>query len=254
MVDEKNDAALLFQLESLGLSAKESSVYLSLVPRQDTGTSKLIRATGLHGQFVYAALGKLEAMGLAKHVIKNGRKKFSANTPQRLLSLVDEKRLTAQAVARELQNRFAGRHEQDFEVYRGESAFIAHQIDLLRRAPQGATWDAIASAMERYRATFEAYGMLEELDALRREKDVMIRYLGGESQRAKLVERKKNWFNWTYRIFPGLEVGLISIEIVSDTVSFVVYGDEILCFTLTSAEIADGYRAFFETLWNLATE
>ncbi|MBI5457640.1 hypothetical protein HY971_02860 [Candidatus Kaiserbacteria bacterium] len=242
------------KLEGLGLSEKESKVYLSLLPYRDIGSSKLIRATGLHGQFVYNALTRLEELGLARHVIKNGRKKFSANTPNRLLSLVEEKRLTTQSIVRELQDRFAGKHEQDFEVYQGDVAFMSHQMNILRNMPNNTVWCAIASAADRYRQVVENLGFLEELDTLRREKNITIRYLGVESRRVDLSEREKNWFNWTYKILPGLGVGIIGIEIFPESVSFVVYGDEILCFTLSSKEVADGYRDFFESLWKLSSK
>ena len=90
-LDDNKNKELLVHLEQLGLSDKEARVYLALLPRQDTGTSNLIRATGLHGQFVYAALDRLEELGLAKHVIQNGRKKFSAG-PRRESSLWLRKR------------------------------------------------------------------------------------------------------------------------------------------------------------------
>src|SRR3990167_5004320 len=181
IIDEAGNKDLLNKLQELGLSEKEAAVYLALLPRRDTGTSNLIRVTGLHGQFVYAALAKLEDLGLAKHVIQGGRKKFSANAPARLMSLIEEKRLAAQSVAKELQSRFAGAHEQDFEVYQGESAFIAHQMDLLRRAPQGGTLDAIATETERFQKTFETYGMWEEYLKLQEQKQIKIRYLGSEA-------------------------------------------------------------------------
>jgi len=58
-VDDNSDRDLLKKLEELGLTEKEGLVYMALLPRQDTGSSKLIRATGLHGQFVYDALAHL---------------------------------------------------------------------------------------------------------------------------------------------------------------------------------------------------
>lgn len=243
---------MLNKLQSLGLSDKEASVYLALLPRQDTGTSKLIQATGLHGQFVYSALDKLESLGLAKHVIQNGRKKFSANTPTRLLSLVEEKRLTAQSVAKELQIKFAGRHEQSFEVYQGESAFMAHQLDLLKRSPHGGTIDAIATETEHYQKTFETYGMWEEYLRLQSEKKIKIRYLGSERQRERLKKREQDEPLWTYRVLPGQATGIISMDIWAESVSFITYGEPMLCFTLSSKEVADGYRQFFDSVWALA--
>ena len=35
---------------------------------------------------------------------------------------------------------------------------------------------------------------------------------------------------------------------------YLIFGDPILCITITSKEIADGYREFFETLWNLSSK
>src|SRR3989338_8033558 len=225
-IDEKD---LVRRLGGLGLTEKESRVYLALLPYRDIGSSKLIRATGLHGQFVYDALKKLEGLGLARHVIQNGRKKFSAQTPARLLSILEEKKLAAQSIAKELQSRFAGKYDQNFEVYQGDEAFIAHQMDILRSVPYGTTWTAIASEADRYRDVFEAYGMAEEL-----------------------ARREKNWLDWTYKILPGLGVGIIGIEIFPEAVSFVTYGESILCFTLRSKEVANGYRDFFDSLWNLS--
>src|ERR1700690_3301807 len=95
ILDERE---LVKKLVDSGLSEKESRVYFALLPYRDIGSSKIIRATGLHGQFVYDALERLEKLGLAKHVIQNGRKKFSANSPRRILSLVEEKKLLAQSV------------------------------------------------------------------------------------------------------------------------------------------------------------
>ena len=161
-IDEIQNKDLVKQLEEVGLSEKESRVYVALLPYRDIGSSKLIRMTGLHGQFVYDALARLEELGLAKHVVQNGRKKFSAGSPARIASLMEEKRLSAQSLVRQLQGRFAGAHEQDFEVYQGDSAFIAHQMELLRRAPEGSVYCVIGSETERYMATFETFGIAEE--------------------------------------------------------------------------------------------
>jgi hypothetical protein len=186
-------------------------------------------------------------------VIQNGRKKFSANAPSRLLSLVEEKRLAAQSITKELQARFIGAHEQDFEIYQGDEAFIAHQMELLKGAQEGSAYYVIANQTERYMATFEAYGMDQAYEKLRKERDISIKYLGAEAQRERLARLEKEWFKWSYRIFPGLGVGLISVEMLPETVSFIVYGETILNFTLRNKDVANGYRELFEAVWKLST-
>lgn len=254
IIDEAGNKDLLTKLQELGLSEKEASVYLALLPRRDTGTSNLIRATGLHGQFVYAALAKLEDLGLAKHVIQGGRKKFSANSPTRLMSLIEEKRLAAQSVAKELQSRFAGKHEQDFEVYQGDGAFMSHQIELLKQVPDGSVLDVVGSENERYSETFRELGLWSEFERIWIEKKIHFRYLGTEAQRERLQQREKDEPSLEYRVLPGLSLGKISIEIRPGNVTFAVYGDTLLDFTLSGKEVADGYRGFFNAVWALATK
>ncbi|MDO8576234.1 MAG: helix-turn-helix domain-containing protein [bacterium] len=249
--DTDEDAMIATRLGGLGLSEKESRVYLALLPHRDIGTSKIIRMTGLHGQFVYDSLAKLEEKGLARHVVQNGRKKFSANTPNRLLSLAEEKRLAANALAKELQSRYAGEREQDVEIFQGDSAFVAQQFELLKRQPNDTDIKVIASESDRYQATIEAEGSWEEYLSIMREKNIRVRYLGSEAQRQQLDLLEKTQ-PWTYRILAGHSTGLMDTDIWHDNITLNIFGDPILCITVTGKEIADGYREFFETLWNLS--
>ncbi len=249
--DEIADKDLLDKLKDIGLSEKESLVYLALLPRHDVGSSKIIHATGLHGQFVYDALERLEKLGLAKHVIQNGRKKFSANPPMRLLSIVEEKRLAAQAIAKQLQVRYSGQHEQNFEVFQGENAFMAHQYDLLEQVAENSTVDAICGPSEKYLFTFGTES--EEFEKERIKKGLNVRYIGMEPQREELA-KMQGWRKlWEYRILPGgVSTGLVDTDIWTDNITFNMFGDPILSFTITNKAMADGYREFFEALWKLS--
>ena len=251
-LDEISGSDLQKQLESIGLSEKEARVYLALLPRHDVGSSKIIAATGLHGQFVYDALAHLEQLGLAKHVIQNGRKKFSANPPLRLLSIVEEKRLAAQHIAKQLQDRYSGKHEQDFEVFQGETAFLMHQFDMLERLEQDQEALAICGPTERFLATL-GEGETDEFEKLRIKKGLRVRYIGMEPMRDRLAEMRKCRHLWEYRIFPGTSTVLVDTDIWPDNITFNIFGDPILSFTITNKAVADGYREFFESLWKLSS-
>lgn len=251
IIDENSDKFLVKQLESLGLSEKESRVYLALLPKSEVGSSKLITSTGLHGQFVYGALTRLEQLGLVKHVIQNGRKKFSANPPLRLLSIVEEKRLTAQNIARQLQERYSKKHEQDFEVFQGESAFLMHQFDMLERVGPNQEALAICGPSERFLATL-GEGETDEFEEMRIKKGLRVRYIGMEPMRERLTEMRKWRKLWEFRIFPGQSTGLVDTDIWPDNITFNIFGDPILSFTISNKAVAEGYREFFESLWNLS--
>lgn len=246
----KNADETIRRLEEFGLNEKEARVYLALLPYRDIGSSKLIRATGLHGQFVYNALERLEQLGLSKHVVQNGRKKFSANTPHRILSMMEEKKLSAQSVVRQLQEKFIGAHEQDFEIFQGDDAFIAHYYDMIEKTPPNSQLDVIAGPSERFLQTYGPEA--EEFERCRAEKKLHVRYLGAESQRKRLKERLGEQKFWEYRVLPGHSFGLVNIEIFPDNLSINIWGNPIVIFSMTSKEVADGYREFFNALWNLS--
>ncbi len=250
-LDKNTNKELLEKLQELGLTDKEARVYIALLPRENTGTSNLIRATGLHGQFVYSALDRLEELGLAKHVIERGRKKFSAGSPVRILSLVEEKKLSAQTVVRQLESMFAGKHEQSFEVFQGQSAFVAHEFELLREMPDDGVIHVLGGGGDKY------VGLIgEEMDAyetLRIEKRVTVRYIStaGDHAYLKVMAQERKYFD--YRVLPEKAPG-VDTDILGDKVVFQLYGDPVVSFTFSNKSIADGYRRFFEVLWNLSSK
>lgn len=251
-IDKDKSSHLQDQLIELGLSEKEARVYLALLPYRDIGTSKIIYSTGLHGQFVYNALDRLESMGLAKHVVLNGRKKFSASTPNRLIALVDEKRLKAHTIARELQGRFQGQHEQDFEVYKGLDAFRMHEFELLESMPECSTVDVIGGSNNKF---IELIGEeIDEYEKIRIKKNIHVRFLTSADQADKFKTMSDNRKNFTYRVMPYLEKGITDTDIWPNRLVLKFYGDPILAFALTSREISDSYRQFFEALWKSANQ
>lgn len=252
ILDQTDSKELIEGLEKLGLNAKEAQVYLALLPRRDVGSSKVVLATGLHKQFVYNAIEKLEQLGLVKHVIQNGRKKFSANPPSRLLSIVEEKRLAAQVMAKRLQERFIGAHEQDFEVFQGDAAVLAHHYDMLDRIEQDQEAQVICGPTETF---LKIIGPDEKdiFEEKRVAKGLHIRYLGMESMRERLVETKKWRKLFDYRILPGgKSTGQLDIDIWPNNVTYNLFGDPLLSITITNKAMHDGYREFFDSLWRLS--
>ncbi|TSC61345.1 MAG: transcriptional regulator TrmB [Parcubacteria group bacterium Athens0416_74] len=248
-IDEK---WLVNQLTELGLSEKESRVYLALLPQRDCGLTKIMRTTGLHGQFVYNALDTLEKKGLTRHVIQRGRRKFSANPPKQILSLLAEKRAVAQAVVKQLEKRFTGVFEHDFEVLQGINAFVAHQFLLIDRTPENSVIGVISGPNDKYFTTLDNESSALEYERLRVKKNIQIRYIGSASQIDALKKWEREREKWTYKVFPGLSTGLVDIGIWHDSVIFNTFGTPVLSFVLTAKDVASGYREFFDALWELS--
>src|SRR5688500_9629693 len=102
MFDKTETEAALRSLATLGISKHGGLVYMALLRLGETGTSQIIRETELHGQYVYQSLGELEERGLAQHVIKRGRRKYSAKSPKTLVHLAEERKAQAELLANKL--------------------------------------------------------------------------------------------------------------------------------------------------------
>ena len=73
-----------------------------------------------------------------------------------------------------------------------------------------------------------------------------------EPMRERLTEMRKWRKLWEFRIFPGQSTGVVDTDIWPDNLTFNIFGDPILSFTITNKLVADGYREFFESLWKLS--
>ncbi len=79
-------------VESIGLSDKEASVYLSLLSFDYLKVSDLAKKVDIHRVALYAVLDNLIQKGLANKFKKSGATYFSALSPKRLLNYMDRER------------------------------------------------------------------------------------------------------------------------------------------------------------------
>ncbi len=253
-LDKKELRALFTNLEKLGLSEKESQVYLFLLGRElEVGSSKIVLATKLHGQYVYDALAKLEEKGLVKHMIKNGRKKFLANPPARIDSLIEEKKLIANEVRDKLESLFRRKEAQEFEVYQGEDQFITHEFKMIEEASHDSKILIIAGKGDKFT---EIMGDTHRrpYNATALAKNITVLYIGTQDQEKYLASVKERRPLFDYRIMPGLHTSTVSTSIHENAVLFQVYGDPLLVFKIKSKQIADDYSSFFKSLWDMCEE
>jgi len=252
MLDEKEKQQIIRNLTALGLSERDAMVYLSLITQGEVGSSKIISQTGLHGQYVYNSLANLEEKGLVQHIIKNGRKKFSAKNPSILINLVDIQQRIAQETSARLAQIAVMPKDQKSETFQGNESYVAHEFDLLQNALNDCQLLIIGGKGDRFAK--EMAENLKRYEKIRIEKNITVRYIGSQEQKQELEELIKSKKNFDYKILPGLFTGLVNTNIWPEAISLNIFGSPVTTFTLSNKEIAQSYALFFETLWNIATE
>lgn len=244
------DKKLYTNLEKLGLSPKEVSVYLYLMARDvEVGTSKIIQSTRLHGQYVYMALDSLEKMGLVKHVVKNGRKKWSGTPANRIESLVEEKRIIANQVKDSLELMFKKNSEQEFEVFQGEDQFVTHEFFMIKEAPENGVIDIIGGKGDKFQMLLG--DEKRNYNKVSIDKKIQVRFIGTKDQEEYLKNVKSRREYFDYKILPGFNESTVSTSIHTNAILFQIYGNPLLVFKIKSKEITDNYRTFFDSLWNM---
>src|SRR3989338_10733692 len=78
-------------LERIGLTKNDRKVYLTLVEIGTVTVSNLVKKTGLHRSYVYDILDKLIKQGLISFNIKNNKRYFNAESPNRILQILKSK-------------------------------------------------------------------------------------------------------------------------------------------------------------------
>lgn len=252
MLDEKNKEIIIKNLTSLGLPEKDAEVYLALIRLGEVGTSKIILETSLHGQYVYNSLLNLEEKGLVQHVIRNGRKKFSAKNPDILVNLVKYQEVIAKETAMKLSQILVMPKEQRSETFQGLESYITHEFNLLESAPDGSQLLIIGGQGDRFAELMDLN--LKIYKQISESKNIQVRYIGSMDEKLVLEKQRKTRPNFDYRILPGLFTGLVNTNIWTDAVNLNIYGDPVTSFVIYNRQVAESYALFFETLWKIASD
>lgn len=240
----------LKQLSELGFSEKEGYVYLSLLKLGEVGASKIVKDTGLHGQFVYTALNTLEKKGLVKHVIVKSRKKFSAQPPRTIEAYIESKKKSAIELVERLQKEVIAPDEQSFEIYQGTEAYAASELVNIQNARPGSEILVLAGRGDQYPEALG--GSFMEYEKIRQEKDCVVKYIGDESQATDLVKYESTRYKFIFRKLPEVFSSELNISVYEDRLVFVLFGTPVVAFTFINKKVTGSFRSFFDVLWKLA--
>jgi len=231
-----------------GLSAKASAVYVSLLEAGAPLSPKsIIVKTRLHRQYVYDALHELEGRRLIVTSGESRRIKYGATSPDRLLQEAEKQRLDALAGVRDLMKLYDRSPAGMVEVIRGSQAVIENEFAMLHEAKYGDFLDIIGGAGMYWVKLFD--DRIPEWEALRKEKDIRLRYIGtGEDVRHN---REESVIENESRAIPGIG-DIVNVSIRPESVSFNIYEPEIMTVRVKSLAAVMSQRALFEVLWQVA--
>lgn len=238
-------------LREMGLSVNEARVYEALLGAGETSVQKLSLKSKVHRRNVYDALAKLIEKGLASEVFIEGERHYLAVEPTRLLALLKEKETKMEKALPEMQAKFAAKEEETAAyLYKGIEGFKNYLRDILKTKETvyfiGAKAFWLDPRLQHFLPGFE-----------RERKRLGIKYmhLFDAEVKTKKPEILKV-VGKPYKFLPKEYSSPTSVDIFGDyVVTFVGVGagqleEEPLQFVMKNKKLAEGYRKFFQFMWD----
>src|SRR4030042_3282975 len=110
-------------LQELGLTQRESKVYLALLELGSTTTGPIIKRSEVPNSKIYEILESLQNKGLVSWITKGKTKYFQATSPKHLLSLLKDKERRLEDVLPELEmKQKLSQSQKSVELFEGVKA------------------------------------------------------------------------------------------------------------------------------------
>jgi sugar-specific transcriptional regulator TrmB len=239
-------------LEELGLGQNESKVYESLLSLGSSSIEQIAIKSKVHRRNIYDVLAKLLEKGLISETFIHNRKEYRAIHPSRLLDLVQEKEKKLNEILPDLEKKFNRYEEQETAyVYKGINGFKQYFQDIL---DVGETVYFIG-AKALWLDPRLKYSLVK-FDQERKKRGIEFRHIFDYEVKEQKPEILK-LVGKSYKFFPKEYSSQTSIDIFGDrVVTFVGVApgqldEEPIQFVMKSRRLAEGYKKFFEFMWNM---
>jgi|TARA_B100002003_G_C14086769_1_gene522778 sugar-specific transcriptional regulator TrmB len=238
-------------LREIGLSPNESRVYEALLHTGESSVQTISLKSKVHRRNVYDSLSKLSEKGLASEVFIKGEKNFKAINPNRLLSLLKEKEEMVNKSLPEMQAKYESIEEkEEAYLYKGIEGFKNYLQLILNQKETVYFIGAKAFWLDERLKHF-----LPHFERERKKLGIKFMHLFDHEVKKEKPEILK-LVGKPYKFLPKEYSSQTAVDIFGDyVITFVgvklgeLYGEP-LVFVMKSRKLAEGYRKWFEFMWD----
>lgn len=226
-----------------GLTKLESKVYLTLLDIGPSIAGVITRKSGIHRRSVYDALERLIEKGLVGYIVKNNRKYFEASNPDKLLELLKEKEELLQEKLPRLKEKYENTFEKSETLFfKGKNGLKTVFEDQLSVKKEVLILGASTLAREILKYYFHWF------DKRRVEKKIKVKLIYNESERKKRKIKLAE-----IRYLPKEYHNPAAMNVYGDRVAIIHWNkDNPFVILIKDKDIADGYKNYFNLMWDIA--
>lgn len=248
-------------LEMIGLTDGESRTYRALLRLGSSTTGAISAQAGVSTSKLYIILDKLEKKGLVSHIDRNGIRTFQAAEPGKIRDYLQEKKREVEALEAELEAQLpalmqvyahAGAHEA-VAVFSGIKGMVtAHEHTYMKLGrgdeylalgvPDFPAWEGKSPKGQ--------YAKYWEKDHKRRgAAGIHCRMLFNTDADKSLLKQRNSTRLCDARYMPMDLRTPAYFTIYKDTVLITMVSAEPICIEVSSKDVADAFRSYFEEFW-----
>ncbi len=227
-------------LKGFGLTQNESKVYLALLDLGPSLAGIVSRRTGLHRRTVYDTTEMLIKKGLVGYILKNNRRLFQASDPRTILEIVKSKEAQILNILPALTEKYSRTKEkEETNFYKGKEGLKTVFEDQLNY-PEVLILGASPLAYEVLTFYFNWY------DKARKTRKIKSRIISSDKKIKKIPLAEIRYLSEKYS-------NPVSVNIYGDKVAIILWSSSHpMAILIKNREISEGYRKYFEVMWNIA--
>ncbi|MEK6926527.1 MAG: helix-turn-helix domain-containing protein [Nanoarchaeota archaeon] len=238
-------------LTGLGLTKNESKVYLSVLKLGKCSGTELRKSVGISNSQVYSCLDKLISMGLVTYEKIHLGKRYSALNPSIIQKIIHKRNKEIENYIPFLKNlQKKDLLKTETAIFEGFRGFKNAMLSLAEECPKNEIIYIIGFSNQAYKNKKLASILLDvnKISKTKRHKFKMI-----------LDNKTNTFYNERYR--EGIsEIKFMgngfqspaAIDIFLDTVYILLWDETPYAIKIKNKNIADGFRVYFNFLWNIA--
>lgn len=233
-------------IRKTGLTENEAKFYMALLEFGPNPAGAISRKSGLHRRVVYDTAEMLIKKGLIGYILKNNRKTFQASSPQRLLEIIKEKEESIQEILPEMLRFYnQTKEKEETNFYKGKNGLKTVFEDQIEEGKEILILGASPIAYEVMEFYFHWF------DKKRTANKIKTRIIFNKIKQEKTKKIPLS----EVRYLPEKYSSPLAVNIYGDKVAIILWSKENpLAIVIKQKEIADGYKKYFEIMWQVAKE
>lgn len=242
-------------LKDLGFTDGEIKVYFALFELGETTVGPISKKAEVTHAKVYPILAKLIEKGLVSHVIKEGRKHFSATNPNSLLEFVENKVRKLETEKNKIKDIIPSllakqkelekvQYSRVFEGFRGLRALF---YELFGTAKGKEEIYVLGLNEILYKPEFMSFFLFYH--NIRKENKISLRLILNKDMKKLVQEKYKHMLEYKAKVKFVDVVFPTGLFIFKDHVISIVSEEKVTAFDIKSKQNAEKYRKFFDSIW-----